>query len=115
MKRFINDNVVLVPGIRTAPRITQDELRDIIINAAIELNEEFFNWDVHENRKCAGNLNEELEIAASIVVQKNKNRLGKTLVSDRGEGEKPTLAFLGDANEEATYVADLIKNSLKNN
>lgn len=52
--------------------------------------------------------------AASIVVQKNKNRLGKTLVSDRGEGEKPTLAFLGDANEEATYVADLIKNSLKN-
>ncbi len=52
--------------------------------------------------------------AASIVVQKNKNRLGKTLVSDRGEGEKPTLAFLGDANEEATYVSDLIKNSLKN-
>lgn len=52
--------------------------------------------------------------AASIVVQKNKNRLGKTLVSDRGEGEKPILAFLGDANEEATYVADLIKNSLKN-
>ena len=52
--------------------------------------------------------------AASIVVQKNKNRLGKTLLSDRGEGEKPTLAFLGDANEEATYVADLIKNSLKN-
>ena len=52
--------------------------------------------------------------AASIVVQKNKNRLGKTLVSDRGEGKKPTLAFLGDANEEATYVADLIKNSLKN-
>lgn len=52
--------------------------------------------------------------AASIVVQKNKNRLGKTLISDRGEGEKPTLAFLGDANEEATYVADLIKNSLKN-
>ena len=52
--------------------------------------------------------------AASIVVQKNKNRLGKTLVSERGEGEKPTLAFLGDANEGATYVADLIKNSLKN-
>ena len=52
--------------------------------------------------------------AASIVVQRNKNRLGKTLVSERGEGEKPTLAFLGDANEGATYVADLIKNSLKN-
>ena len=71
MKRFINDNVVLVPGIRTAPRITQDELRDIIIKAAINVNEDFFNSEV-EMLDCAGNLNEELEIAASIIVQEDE-------------------------------------------
>lgn len=53
--------------------------------------------------------------AASIVVQKNRNRLGKTLVSARGEGEKPTLIFVDDSNAEATLVADLIKNSEKTN
>lgn len=49
--------------------------------------------------------------AASLVVKNNQNRLGKTLVADRGEGGNPVLAFLGDQNQEATFVGDLIKKS----
>lgn len=51
--------------------------------------------------------------AASIVVKKNQNRLGKTLISDRGEGGNPVLAFIGDQNQEATFVGDLIKKSVQ--
>ena len=51
--------------------------------------------------------------AASLVVQKNQNRLGKTLVSDRGEGGNPVLAFLGDQNQESVFVGDLIKKSVQ--
>ena len=46
--------------------------------------------------------------AASSVVDKNRNRLGKTLYSERGSGKKPTLAFLANQDEEAKYCADLI-------
>ncbi|MCQ2575123.1 MAG: ATP-dependent helicase [Treponema sp.] len=50
--------------------------------------------------------------AASIVVNKNSNRLGKTLVAERGDGGQPVLAFLGDANAEATFCGDLIRQSV---
>ena len=49
---------------------------------------------------------------AGMVVSKNRNRLGKTLVADRGEGGKPVLAFLPDQMAEATFVADLISKSV---
>ena len=38
--------------------------------------------------------------AADLVVSKNQNRLGKTLVADRGEGSQPVLAFLGFKERE---------------
>lgn len=47
--------------------------------------------------------------AASLVVEKNVDRLGKTLIADRGEGGNPVLAFLPDQNGEVSFVADLIK------
>lgn len=50
--------------------------------------------------------------AASLVVGKNKNRLGKTLVSQRGEGKNPVLAFLPTDDVEATFCCDLINQSL---
>ena len=49
---------------------------------------------------------------ADVIISKNKNRLGKTLVSQRGEGEKPSLTFLRDQNAEAMYCAHLIKNDV---
>ena len=52
-----------------------------------------------------------LDLAGQIVKQ-NENRLGKTLIADRGEGGKPVLAFLPDQNAEATFVADLISKSV---
>lgn len=52
--------------------------------------------------------------AAEIVVNKNHGRLGKNLVSQRGEGGNPVLAFLPNQNDEATFVGDLIKKSLLN-
>lgn len=50
--------------------------------------------------------------AADLVVKKNRGRLGKTLVADRGEGGNPVLAYLPDQNAEATFVSDLIKKSV---
>lgn len=50
--------------------------------------------------------------AASLVVNKNENRLGKTLVADRGEGGQPVLVFPGDQNAEAKFCCDLISKSV---
>jgi DNA helicase-2/ATP-dependent DNA helicase PcrA len=52
--------------------------------------------------------------AASSVVEHNKDRLGKTLKAERGDGKLPVLAFLPDQDEEAAFCAALIENSVKN-
>ena len=49
--------------------------------------------------------------AASLVISKNNNRLGKKLVAQRGDGKKPVLAFLPGDDAEASFVADLILQS----
>ncbi len=46
--------------------------------------------------------------AAGKVVSKNKGRLGKTLIAERGDGKKPTLVFLQTQDDEAAFCADLI-------
>ncbi len=46
--------------------------------------------------------------AASLVVDKNQDRLGKTLVADRGEGKMPVLAYLPDQNSEVTFCSEVI-------
>jgi len=50
--------------------------------------------------------------AAGIVVNKNQDRLGKTLIADRGEGSTPVLAYLPDQNAEALFCSELITKSL---
>lgn len=50
--------------------------------------------------------------AANLVVSKNTNRLGKTLVPAREEGGMPVIAFLPDQGAESTFCADLIMRSL---
>lgn len=50
---------------------------------------------------------------ASMVVQKNEDRLGKTLVAARGDGGDPVLVFLPEQNSEARFCADLIQKSIK--
>ncbi len=50
--------------------------------------------------------------AASLVVENNSSRLGKTLVADRGEGKEPVLAFLPTQDTESDFVADLISKSV---
>ena len=47
--------------------------------------------------------------AASLVVNKNSDRLGKTLIADRGNGGMPILAYLPDQNAEVTFTSDLIQ------
>lgn len=49
--------------------------------------------------------------AASLVVEKNSGRLGKTLIADRGEGGQPVLAFLPEQEAECKFCADLIQKS----
>ncbi len=46
---------------------------------------------------------------ADSVVKNNEDRLGKTLVSVRGEGKKPTLIFLPTQDDETEFCADLIQ------
>ena len=50
--------------------------------------------------------------AASEIVGKNANRLGKTLIAERGDGSKPVLVFLPDQAGEASFCADLINKSV---
>ena len=50
--------------------------------------------------------------AAGLVVKKNKNRLGKELIAERGDGGSPVLTFLNDQNAETGFVSDLIKKSV---
>ncbi|MCL1927869.1 MAG: ATP-dependent helicase [Treponema sp.] len=50
--------------------------------------------------------------AASSVVDNNSGRLGKKLSAERGSGKLPTLAFLYDQDEEASFCAELIQRSV---
>ena len=52
--------------------------------------------------------------AAASVVDHNKDRLGKKLKSERGEGKSPVLAFLPDQDTEAEFCAELIQKGGKN-
>lgn len=53
----------------------------------------------------------EILSCADAVVRNNEDRLGKTLVSARGKGKKPTLVFRPDQNDEAEWCAALIKSA----
>lgn len=46
--------------------------------------------------------------AAGMVVNNNQDRLGKTLIADRGEGKMPVLAYLPDQNSEVSFCSELI-------
>ncbi len=50
--------------------------------------------------------------AAGMVVGKNHDRLGKTLIADRGEGKMPKLIYLADQNAEVALCAQLIQKSV---
>lgn len=53
---------------------------------------------------------------ADSVVKNNTDRLGKTLVSARGNGKKPTLIFLDNRTHfdmESEFCAELIQNAVK--
>ena len=52
--------------------------------------------------------------AASLVVNKNSDRLGKTLIADRGNGGMPVLAYLPDQNAEVMFASELIRKHIDN-
>ncbi len=51
--------------------------------------------------------------AADAVVSNNTDRLGKTLVAERGEGAKPLLAFMDNQDEEAAFCSSLITRAVQ--
>ncbi len=51
--------------------------------------------------------------AAGKVVCNNEDRLGKTLVAERGDGKIPDLIFLPNQDDEAAFCAELIKKNYK--
>jgi DNA helicase-2/ATP-dependent DNA helicase PcrA len=52
--------------------------------------------------------------AANAVIEKNKNRMGKTLWTDSGQGELITLYEAYNEREEAGYVVSTIKSLARN-
>lgn len=50
--------------------------------------------------------------AANSVISNNRGRKGKTLWTDKGDGDKITLYTASDEREEARYVADSIMESV---
>ncbi|MCR4714232.1 MAG: ATP-dependent helicase [Treponemataceae bacterium] len=50
---------------------------------------------------------------ADSVVSNNKGRLGKNLVSVRGEGGKPQLFFFANQDEESAFCSDMIREAHK--
>ncbi len=61
---------------------------------------------LEENYRSTGNI---LAIAAAVV-ENNINRLGKTLWTSKGDGEKPEVKFLENGEAEAQYIAEELKN-----
>ena len=53
----------------------------------------------------------EILACADSVVKNNEGRLGKTLLSARGSGKKPTLVFLPNQDDETDFCSDLIEQS----
>ncbi len=51
----------------------------------------------------------EILACADSVVKNNEGRLGKTLVSARGTGKKPTLVFLPTQEDETQFCAEMIE------
>ena len=54
---------------------------------------------------------EKILFAADKIVSQNEQRLGKTLVAERGEGKQPVLVFLPNQDEEAKFCASMILHS----
>ncbi len=50
---------------------------------------------------------------ADAVVSQNQDRLGKTLIAERGEGKEPVLVFLENQDKEAEFCAQIIKQSVE--
>lgn len=51
--------------------------------------------------------------AADAVVSNNVDRLGKTLVAERGEGNEPVLVFLDNQDKEAAFCSQLIHKAVE--
>ena len=51
--------------------------------------------------------------AANCVIKNNSDRLGKTLIAERGDGKEPDLIFLPNQDDEAAFCAELIKKQVK--
>lgn len=52
---------------------------------------------------------EQILSLANDVVSHNENRLGKKLVSQKGEGHTPKIIFFGSQDEEAKFCSDIIE------
>jgi len=60
---------------------------------------------LERNYRSGGHI---LAVAAGLIAH-NRNRLGKTLYTEAGLGERPTVAALWDSQEEARVVGDEIE------
>jgi DNA helicase-2/ATP-dependent DNA helicase PcrA len=82
------------------------EVRNIL-----EFPERFPNTDIIKLERNYRSTEPILKLASSVV-DKNKDRLGKTLKAERGGGKLPVLAFLPNQDEEAAFAAEVIEASV---
>lgn len=64
---------------------------------------------LEQNYRSTGNILE----AANAVISNNDNRIGKTLRTDRGEGDKVSIAEFHNDNQEARFIARSIRELLE--
>jgi DNA helicase-2/ATP-dependent DNA helicase PcrA len=77
------------------------------ISNILEFAHQFTGTEVirlEENYRSTRNI---LEVATRVV-ERNTNRLGKSLWTQKGEGSPVVLAYLEDPNEEARFCANLL-------
>jgi DNA helicase-2/ATP-dependent DNA helicase PcrA len=83
------------------------EVRNIL-----EFPERFPGTDIIRLERNYRSVSPILHLASSVVCR-NQGRLGKTLVAQREGGKQPVLSFLPDQEEEASFCARLIENSVR--
>lgn len=86
------------------------KFRGAEVKNILEFQNVFSNTKIIRLEKNYRSYSEILNCANSLV-SKNTNRLGKKLVSVKGNGKKPTLVFLPNQNDESDFCANLIQQS----
>ena len=82
--------------------------------------ENILNFDKNYDRTAVIKLEENYRStktilnAANGVISRNEGRMGKTLWTNGAEGDKISIKYLGNQNDEGRFIADVVSRGVKN-